>query len=244
MFDRLLVDPLMNALVVLYAYLPGRDFGLAVIALTILIRLVLWPLVNKQLHSQRAMQALAPDIARIKKQAKGDKQVEGKLLMELYKEKEISPFASMLPLLIQLPLLFALFVVLRDILQPGEISQVVYEPLRNLSGVQSVIAENGSFHPSLLGLVDLTKPSLVLALAAGLVQYIQTKQILPKKESDDPSAKVASMTSKIFPVMTAGFAMTFPSALALYWTTTSAVAILQQYIVLQKGEKELEEQTK
>src|SRR5436305_1814739 len=103
MFNTLLVHPLFNLLAVIYAVMPGHDFGLAVIILTVLLRLALWPLVSKQLHSQRAMQQLAPEVAKIKQKAKGDRQKESQLLMELYKERGISPFASMIPLLIQLP---------------------------------------------------------------------------------------------------------------------------------------------
>src|SRR5689334_17101374 len=106
MFDTLLVHPIFNLLAVLYAFV--RDFGLAIILLTIIIRGLLWPLVTKQLHSQRALQELQPELQRIKTEAKGDKQLEGQLVMELYKEREINPFASFLPLLIQLPIFFAL----------------------------------------------------------------------------------------------------------------------------------------
>src|SRR6185369_16500708 len=113
MFNTILVHPIFNLLAILYAFV--HDFGIAIVLLTILVRLLVWPLVTLQLHSQRALQELQPELKRIKELAKGDRTLEGKLTMELYKEREISPFASFLPLLIQLPVLFAMFVVLKDI---------------------------------------------------------------------------------------------------------------------------------
>src|SRR5438105_3978664 len=97
MFNTLLIQPLYNALMLLYALIPGHDFGVAVIIFTAIVRLLLWPLVRKQLHSQRAMQRLTPEIAKIRAQTKGDRQKENQMLLELYKEKGISPWAALVP---------------------------------------------------------------------------------------------------------------------------------------------------
>ena len=105
------VQPILNLLFLIYGLIPGHDFGIAVIILTAIIRFALWPLTAKQLHGQKKMQALAPEIAKLKKQAAGDKQKESQLLMELYKEKEISPFSACLPALLQFPFLIALYFV-------------------------------------------------------------------------------------------------------------------------------------
>src|SRR5882672_4384449 len=126
MFNTILVQPIFNLLALIYAFV--HDFGVAIIILTIIVRGALWPLVSRQLHSQRALQELQPELKRIKKEAAGDRTLEGQLTMELYKEREINPFASFLPLLIQLPIFFALFIVLKDIVKPGEIAHVAYEP--------------------------------------------------------------------------------------------------------------------
>src|SRR3990167_6235239 len=114
MFNTLLVYPLLNIMMFFYAVLPGHDFGVAVIILTILIRLALWPIVGKQLHSQKKLQTIQPEIAKIRAKYKGDRQKESAALMELYKEKEVNPFSSCLPLIIQLPFLFALFIMFRQ----------------------------------------------------------------------------------------------------------------------------------
>ena len=241
MFNTLLVTPLFNLLVLIFALLPGHDFGIALIILTVLVRLALWPLVSGQLHSQRALQRLAPEAAKVKAKAGGDKQLESKLLMELYKEKGVNPFSSLVPLFVQLPILLALFFMIRDIVQNGGIiGRLAYEPLRQLPYVAGIIRDAGQFHPSLLGLVDLSKPSLVLAVAAGLGQFWQAKQLQPAKSSD-PQARMMAMTTFIFPFLTIFIAMTLPSALALFWTVTSLVAIFQQHLVLRQDARDLSE---
>lgn len=240
MFNTLLVQPLFNILAIIYAYLPGHDFGIAIIVFTILVRLALWPLVNKQLHSQRALQELQPEIARIRTEAKGDKTLEGKLTMELYKEREINPFASFLPLLIQLPIFLALFVVLKDLVKPGEIEKLAYPFVASLPAIQAVVKEGGAFHPTFLGIIDLAKPSLFLAALAGGLQFIQTKQLLPKHNASDSAAQVTKAMTYVFPFVTFFVGLSLPAALALYWGAGSAMAILQQTLVLRQDVEEME----
>ena len=239
MFNTLLVQPIFNLLAVLYAFVG--DFGVAIILLTIIVRGVLWPLVTRQLHSQRAIQELQPELKRIKAQAKGDTQLEGRLTMELYKEKEINPFASMLPLLIQLPIFFALFIVLKDISKPGEFAKLVYDFAQGLPHIADIIKHSKeAFHPTFFGIIDLTKPSVVLAALAGIFQFIQTKQIMPKHQPGDQQAQVMSSITYVFPALTFFIGLSLPSALPLYWTTASLMAILQQYLVLQRDVREME----
>lgn len=240
MFTTLLVQPLFNLLATIYALIPFHDFGVAIILFTLLIRFALWPIVNKQLHSQKAVAELQPELQRIRSEAKGDKQLEGRMVMELYKEREINPFASFLPLLIQLPIFFALFVVLKDAVKPDEIAKLSYDWVKSLVPIADAI-KSGAFHPSLLGLVDLTKPSPILAAFAAAAQFVQTKQMQPKHVSDDPQAKIMSTMTYVFPFVTFFIGLTLPSALALYWLFTSLVAILQQHIVLNRDVQEVEE---
>ena len=243
MFRKFLVYPLFNLLVLIYALLPGHDFGLAVVILTILVRLALWPLVDKQLHSQRALQRLAPEAAKVRAKAAGDKQKESLMLMELYKERGVSPFSSLLPLFIQLPILIALFIMIRDIVQPGEIARLTYEPIRQLSFVRDLISGSVQFKPSLLGLIDMAKPHWFLAATAGATQFLQARQLQPShpEGKQDPQARAMATTTLIFPFITVFIAFTLPSALALFWTVTSLVAILQQHLVLRRDAHELQE---
>jgi YidC/Oxa1 family membrane protein insertase len=240
MFDTYLVQPLFNLLAGIYGVLPLHDLGLAIIIMTILVRLALWPLINKQLHSQKAIQELQPEMARIKKEAKGDKQLESKLVMELYKEKEISPLASMWPLLIQLPIFIALFVVLKDIVKPGEIAHLVYEPLRHLGILADIIAGKVKLDLNFIGFINLANPSPVLAVMAGVAQFFQTKQIQPKQQANDSQAKTMATMTYLFPAVTFFIGLSLPAALALYWTVTSLLAIFQQYLVLQRDVREVE----
>ncbi len=242
MFSTYIVHPLFNLLTFIYAVIPGHDFGVAIIIFTVLVRAAMWPLLAKQLHSQRAMQQLAPEIARVRKEADGDKQKESQLLMELYKEKEINPFASLVPLLIQIPIFLALFAVLKDIIKTGEIARLSYSFVRSQSTIKDLIAAGGAFHPTLLGLINLAKPSAILAVLAGAAQYVQTKQLLPKKtEPGDTQAQTMAGMTVLFPFLTAGIGLTLPAALSLYWVSASVVAIIQQWMLLRRDVEEMED---
>src|SRR3954466_7446035 len=109
MFTTLIVKPLFNLLVLIYALLPGHNFGLALIIFTIIIRLALWPVLKKQLHHAKAMRALQPEIKRIKQATKGNRQKESQMMMELYKERGINPFATFPILILQLIILIGLY---------------------------------------------------------------------------------------------------------------------------------------
>lgn len=241
MFTTIFVQPLFNILFTLYGLLPGHDFGVAVIGLTIIVRLALWPLVTKQLHSQKIMQKMAPEIAQIKQQAKGDRQKETQMLMELYKERGTSPFAPIVPILFQLPIFFALYIVFRDSVHPDKIASLTYSFVEQIPAVMNVINNNATFSATLFGVIDLTKPNIVLAVLAGAVQWYQSKMLQPKNQVMDTQAKLMASMINVFPVITAVIAMTLPSALALYWAVTSAVAILQQHIVLRRDAHEMED---
>lgn len=111
-FELFIVQPIFNLLLFIYSIVPFADFGVAIIIFTIIIRFALWPLVVKQLHQVKAMRKLQPELARIKKAAKGNRQLEGMQMLELYKKHEVKPFRSILILLIQLPIFIALFQVM------------------------------------------------------------------------------------------------------------------------------------
>jgi YidC/Oxa1 family membrane protein insertase len=243
MFDTLIVTPLLNLVLFFYAVLPFHDLGVAIIIVTILVRLLVWPLASKQLHSQRAMQKLAPEIAKLRKKAGGDKTKESQMLMELYKEKGISPFASLTPVLIQMPLLIAFYFALRHAVVAGDLAKVIYEPIANMPAIKDILANPASYKPMLFGIVDLAKPNIIIAALAGIAQFFQTKQIMPKKPADkaDTAAQVAQISVILFPFMTFLFAMSLPSALGLYWFVASLVTIIQQHLILRKDVEEMEE---
>lgn len=241
MFTLIFVQPLFNILIALYALLPGHDFGVAVIGLTVLVRLALWPLVTRQLHSQKAMQRIQPDVNRIRAQYKDDRQKQTEALMELYKEKGVSPFSSILPILLQMPILFALVKVFSHSLHTDQINQLAYEFVKNIPFVEAIIKGQHHFDPTLFGLIDMTKPSLILAGVAAVAQFIQARQLQPNVAQAGDQAQIMRLMTYIFPVFIFVFALRVPSALALYWAATSVMASIQQYWVLSRDAHELEE---
>lgn len=239
------VQPLLNLLFLIYGIIPGHDFGLSVILLTALIRFALWPLTAKQLHGQKKMQALQPEIAKIKQKAGSDKQKESQMLMELYKEKEISPFSACLPLLLQFPFLIALYFVFQKSTQDvTSIANLLYAPIKNLPYIQSVIQDPTSFNPTLFGLVNMAKPSIALAILAGITQYVQVKMLAPKLNDvtkKDPQAQATQMMNYLFPALTVFIAWNLPAALPLYWTVTNLITIGQQYLIMREEIEVMEE---
>lgn len=233
MLRTILLEPIFNILLFLYAIIPGGDFGLAIIVLTILIRLALWPLMKKQLLSQKAMNDLKPEIAKLKKKAKGDKQKESQLMVELFKEKKVNPFSSIGIMLLQLPILLTLFFVLREVVVAENIGKSAYGFVQRLPEIQAITTNPNLFDPTLLGYFHMADTSIILAAVAGLMQFIQAKQMTPQNTMDsDKASKVGSNMVMILPVVTVAIAATLPSALAVYWAVSSAVAVFQQHIVL------------
>ncbi len=191
MFTTLIVQPIFNLLVLIYALLPGHNFGLAIILFTILIRLLMWPLVKKQLHHAKAMRELQPELRRIKKEAKGNRQQESLMVMALYKERQINPFASIGLALVQIPIFLALYSGINRIVNdPQQVVDFAYGFIRGLGGLSEIAADIGKFDATLFGVVDLTKsalgqggaiywPAMAIVIASAVIQYYQSKQLLP-----------------------------------------------------------------
>jgi YidC/Oxa1 family membrane protein insertase len=270
MFTTFIAQPIFNVLVFIYALLPGHNFGLAIILFTIVVRLCLWPLVKKQLHQTKAMRKLQPELKRIKKEAKGDRQKESLMTMELYKERGINPFGSILLLLVQIPILIALYSGLNRVVHnPHELISFAYPFLQDFSWMKHLAENIHLFDSSLFGLVDLTKPALsnggvywpamIIVLASAITQYYQSKQLLPQakdsrklrdilkdagegKQADqsEVNAAIGRSTKFILPVMIFLFTVQLASALSLYWFVGGLVAFIQQSYVLREDEEELE----
>ena len=260
---------MFNLLIVIYAIIPGNDFGIALIIFTAIIRILLWPLLKKQLHQQKAMRELQPEITKIKKRSKGDKQKEAQAMMELYKEREINPLGSLGVAFLQFPILIALFLMLRSIVDDhGVIEQLSYGFTSKLGAVSEIIKNPGAFKPSLLGLVDLSKtayssgtiywPAVPLALLAGIGQFLQTRQISASKDDGktlrsllndakegkevsqaDQQAAMTGSMMYVFPFITLVIAFSFPAALSLYWASSSLMAVVQQRSILEQDLEEM-----
>lgn len=226
-FYTILYRPLFNALVLLYEYLPGQDLGVAVIALTILTKFAFYPLGVKAIRSQKNLAELQPKIKEIQAKYKSNKEEQARAMMALYKEKKINPLSGCLPILIQLPVLIALFWVLRTF--EGGLVAAEFEALYSFVSYPEL---NTSF----LGIIDLVKPSIQLAFVAGIAQFFQTKMTMPKtKTKEGQSSGFAGQMQKqmvyFLPVFTVFILFNLPAAIGLYWLTTTLFTMAQQYII-------------
>lgn len=269
MFTTLIVQPIFNLLVAIYALLPGHNFGLAIIVFTIVVRMLMWPLVKKQLRNTKAMRSLQPELKRIKQETKGDRQRESMLVMELYKERGVSPFGSIGILILQLPILFGLFAGLQKLIQdPNQIVDFAYPFLQNLSWMKELATDIGKLDATLFGLVDLKQsalnqqgiywPAMVLVLGSAVTQFYQSKQLMPSdkdsrklrhilrdasrgQEADqsEVNAAVGRSTRFFIPVLIFFFTVNIASALSLYWLVSGLVAMIQQARILKEDEVEI-----
>ena len=228
-FYTVLYEPLFNALVLLYEYIPGRDFGIAVIFLTLIIRFLLYPLMMKSIRSQKIMAELQPKIKEIQEKYKDDKEKQTKEMMELYKREKFNPFGGCLPLLIQLPLLLALYRVFWSGLSEGAMSHLY-----------SFVPNPGVINPMFLGFLDLSAPNVVMAILAGAAQFLQTKTMSVKNPPDQKNQLSGLMQKQMlyfFPIFTVVILLKLPAAIGLYWIITALFSVWQQRLVFKKNDQ-------
>lgn len=248
LFHELLVRPLFNALILLYDVVPGQDLGVAIILLTLLVRLILFPLVVRQFRSQRRLTELQPKVEELRKSVH-DRGEQSRRLLQLYREHGVSPASGCLPLIPQLPILWAMYLVLRRGLDAA-----------SLSSLYAFVPNPGAINPQAFGFLNLAAPAiqrsasglaiawpaLVLALLTGAVTYWQLKLTPtgrpshPASADKAPAEQLAHRMSQqmrfIVPLTTVYFTLAFPTGLALYWFVTTLVAALQQWVILRPGQ--------
>jgi YidC/Oxa1 family membrane protein insertase len=243
-YNDLIYRPLFNLLVAIYNVVPGHDIGVAIILLTILVRLVLYSINSKAIKSQRELQEIQPEIKEIQQKYKDDKEKQAQELMAVYQKHKINPFGGCLPLLVQFPVIIALYRVFLNGFHD-----------ENLKFLYSFVPNPGHLNAiSFGGLVDLSKPYIYLAIIAAVLQYFQTKTLMAvnkekraaqgeKKAGEEKTAeeKAQDFTQALsqnmmytMPAMTFIFALRLPSGLALYWSVTTLFAIVQQYLIINK----------
>ena len=237
MFHSILYQPLFNALFYIYNVLPISDFGLAIIILTLLIKFILFFPSGSSLKSQKALQELQPKMDEVRAKHKGNQEVMAKELMKLYKENKVNPLSSCLPLLIQLPILWALYRVFISGLHTdpatgilvGEQLQDLYQPLRDIFVTTPVST-------SFLGFNLADKGNYIFAIIAGGLQFLQSRMLSHRKPpiktqgaKDENAATLINKQMMYFlPVITVVFGIQFPAGLTLYWIVSTAFTILQQ----------------
>jgi len=270
-FQLVIIQPIFNLLTAIYAFIPGGDFGVAIILFTILVRMAMYPLVKRQLHQTRMMRKLQPELKKIKKAANGNKQLEATQMMELYKRYGVSPFRSIGLLVIQLPIFIGLYYAIRIYTtQRDQIEFYTYNFMQAIEPIKKLIDNPDAFNEKLFGFIDLTKHAvgqegfdialILLALLSAVTQYVMSKQTLPttdtpkrfrdimKEAAEGKSADQSEMNAlvmqnmtKFMPILLFFIMINLPGALALYYTISNLVAVAQQSYLLRQDEEELEE---
>jgi len=226
LFTEILYRPLLNFVVIIYNILPWHDFGLAIIVLTTLIRVLFFPLSIKTARSQKAMNQLNPKMQEIKNKFKDDKSAQSAEIMKLYKENNINPLSGCLPLLIQLPILIALYRAFIAGLKP-----------ESLGLLYKFVANPGVINKISFGFIDTTSKMPLLAVFAGMAQFIQAWQtnVQNKGSLNKEMAALNSQMLYFFPVMIIIIGWNLPAGLILYWITTTAFSILEQLYIKRRG---------
>lgn len=236
LFHTIIYQPLYNILILFYNLVPGGDFGVSIILITILLRTILIPLYKKQIESQKKLQELQPKIKELQEKTKNNKEQQTKQLMELYKEHKTNPFSGCLPLIVQLIFLIAIYQVLIKISSNG----LTADPAQ----LYSFVKDPGKINQLFIFMVDLTKPSIIIAALAAIAQYFQTKMLMASqpvaaKTDDSKTPDMAQIMSKqmlyLGPIMTLFIGIKFPAGLSLYWLAGTLFMLVQQILLEKKS---------
>lgn len=228
-FHPTVYQPLYNMLVFLYNNFAFYDFGIAIIIITLILKVILMPLSKKQIESQKKLQELQPKIKEIQNKYKDNKEKQSQELMKFYKENKANPFGGCLPMIVQLVFLIAIYQIFFNISSAGlnVQSDILY----------SFVANPGQINKMFIGLIDLTKSSIPLAILAAAAQFYQTKMLMAKQKPASPGKDgrgpdFAQVMNKqmlyLGPALTLFIGIKFPAGLALYWLVSTLFAIGQQ----------------
>ena len=235
LFRTIFYQPIYNTLILFLSFAPGWDLGFAIILLTLVIRLILLVPSQHAMISQRRMQELQPRLQAIQKKYEGNKERIAKETMQLWKENKVNPFGSCLPLLVQFPVLIALFYVIQNGLNPDNV-YMLYSPLKGIVDLTVI-------HTNFLNILELTRVNtFVLPLIIGALQFIQLKlAMLKKKKPEGEEVKKSEMETAnkmmiyVMPVMIAMFTASVPAGVGLYWGVSTLFALGQQLVVNRKA---------
>lgn len=223
MFNTILFEPMYNLLVWITGFVPGGNIGVSIVLVTIIIKFILFPLTKKSIITQIRMRSLQDKLKVIQKQFKDNKQKLGEETMKLYKDNGVNPFTGIFLMIIQIPILWAIFKVFRDGI-PFK-AEHLYSFVDIPSSVSTVF----------LGM-NLLEKSIILAIIVGIAQYLYMALLMPKKsekkdEVPDMATKMQKNMLYFMPIFTAVITMSFPAALGLYWLVNTLFSIGQEYLV-------------
>ena len=261
-FNLILVNPIINILVAVYTifsflHIPYA-LGFSIVGLTVVIRFIMYPLTTSQLQAAAKMQKMAPQLNKLKAKYKGDSAKIQQETLRLYKEYGINPAAGCLPVLIQMPVIWALYSVLQRVvgfkssLALAEVNKIVYFDFLKLHNVW-----NTSFFGLSLGakLISTMGPSILLVpVLTGALQFFLSKMMIPaktaveilekdiekkapvdKNDAEDFASAFQTQSLFIFPLMIGFFSYSFPIGISLYWNTFTIFGIIQQYKIMGLG---------
>lgn len=250
-FSIFFINPITNLLIFLYQLLLflhiPYPLGFAIILLTALIRLILYPFVASQIRASYKMQKIAPQAAALREKHKEDKKKQQEEMMKLYREHGINPAAGCLPMVIQLPVIWSLYNVLTHVVGASsaaslaKINALLYSPSLHVAGK--------TWDTLFFGLPLASSPAklfshypviILVPVITGVFQFVLSKMMLsedaPKQEKHDDFASAFQTQSLfIFPVMIGFFSYSLPIGLSLYWNTFTIFGILQQYLLVGAG---------
>jgi len=240
LFNTILFEPLYNALVFLIDIIPGADVGIAVIILTVIVKLILFPLSKSAVRTQIKMKALQKPMDDLKTKHKDNREEQAREMMKLYKDNKINPFSSIILIFIQIPVIFALYwVFLRGGL-----------PVINTEIIYSFIKIPEMVNMQFLGIFDVgATKNIFLAFLAAITQFFQARYSFPKQDpkpkdanakpsfKDDMMKGMSIQIKYVLPVVIFFIAYSLISAAAIYWTISNLFAIGQEVYIRNKIRK-------
>jgi len=234
--------PIFNSLMWLEKVLPGHDLGLAIIIVTLVIRLILYVPTLSAIRSSRQMQSLQPRLKELQAKYKDDKETLAREQMKLYKESKVNPASSCLPMIIQLVVFYYLYTVFLNGIKIDEQGLLHPDQIKNLYAGLQPYFQTHVINTHLFSFLDLTKSgNYVLALLTAAAQFWQTKMLAAPKEPNVPGAKDESMLAATnrsmtytLPLIIGFIVYRAPAGLGLYWLVTALFSIVQQYFFLRQ----------
>ncbi len=228
-FTTIFYQPILNLLIFLYNVVPGSDLAIAIILLTIIIKLILYPLSKQSIKGQKSLQAIQPKMEEVKKKYANDREKMGKEMMQLYKDHKVNPLSSCFPLLLQLPFLIAVFHVFRNGFN-SKVLDLIYPFISTPETVTSII--------------ELSQPNWYLALLAGAAQFWQAKMMMVNKpevqskgSKDEGMAAIMNKQMVYFmPLITIFIGLTLPGGVTLYLFVVTILTALQQKIMFKSSD--------
>jgi YidC/Oxa1 family membrane protein insertase len=246
LFNELLYRPLFNSMVFFYNTIPGANIGLAVILTTLVVRILMIPLYRASIKSQREMTIIQPIVKELQTKYKDDRQKLSEEMLKAYKEHNVNPFAGILLLFVQIPVLIAIYQVSLNIFKP-----------ETYPALYSFITLPENFDPNFFGLLNVADArNIILALIVGISQYYQIKLIMKRNQPAKPKETKKSKKKKskqpeepdfattlnkqmlfLMPILVTGFAYSLPVTMSLYWITTTVFTIGQEFFLIKQVDK-------